>query len=172
MELAWFGYLYTVATLAMTFIGFCAIVLSLHATRDKENRKLKLLRMHTRGYIEIGFSSVVAAMLAPMLAACGLPALLTWRWASAIIAVGLVAHIWYSLKRFAVITEWRIPMLFWVNSTITGLIVLSLIANSSGFMIEPSAGPVVVAATWRLIHAVDVFLLTYEDFFDDGVSPR
>ena len=110
-------------------------------------RKLKVLRFHIRGYIEIGFSSVVAAMLAPMLAACGLSASLTWRWASAIIAVGLVAHILYALKRFVAIGH--IPIHFQFNSTITALIILSLIANSSGFLIEPSAGPVVVAATWR-----------------------
>ncbi len=169
MELPGSGYLYTVATLAMTFIGFCAIVISLHATRDKENRKLKLLRRHTRGYIEIGFSAVMAAMVAPMLAACGMPAWLTWRWASAIIAVVFAVHIWYTLTRFAAITG-RIPTHVLVNSTITGLIVLSLLVNSSGFLIEPSAAPVVVAATWRLIHAVEVFLLTHEDYFEDAAA--
>lgn len=168
MELPWSGYLYTVATLAMTFIGFCAIVLSLHATRDKDNLKLKLLRQHTTGYIEIGFSSVVTAMLAPMLAACGLPAPLSWRWSSAIIAGGLAVHVCFTLKRLATITTWQIPMRVWINSTITGLVVLTLIANSSGLLIEPSAGPIVVAATWRLIHAVVVFLQTYEDFFDSS----
>ena len=170
MELPWSSYLYVVAALAMTFIGFCAIVLSLHTTGDKENVKLKLLRQHATGYIEIGFSSVLAAMLAPMLTVCGLPASLTWRWSSAAIAVGLAVHVWLTLKRLAAITAWHIPIRTWINQTITGLVVLSLIANSSGFLIEPSAAPVVVAATWRLVHAVVVFLQTYEDFYDDAAA--
>jgi hypothetical protein len=170
MELPWSGYLYAVASLAMTFIGFCAIVLSLHQTRDRENAKLKLLRQHTRGYIELGFSSVAAAMLAPMLAACGFSASLAWRLASALIAIGLAVHIWYVLKRFVALTKWRIPTRIWINSTITGLVILGLLANSAGFLFEPNAGPVVVAATWRLVMAALVFLLTYEDFMSDAAG--
>src|SRR5262249_2474098 len=92
MELPWSSYLYVVATLAMTFVGFCAIVISLHQTR-KKSPNIQILRIHTRGYIELGFSSVGVAMLAPLLAACGLSASLAWRWSSVIIAVALTAHV-------------------------------------------------------------------------------
>jgi VIT1/CCC1 family predicted Fe2+/Mn2+ transporter len=50
MELPWSNYLYAVATLAMTFIGFCAIVISLHQTRNGRSPNITILRQHTRGY--------------------------------------------------------------------------------------------------------------------------
>ena len=168
MELPWSNYLYAVASLGMTFVGFCTIVLGLHQTIDKKGSKLNFLRRHMQGYIELGFSSVVIAMLTPMLAACGLSASLAWRWSSALIAVGLVLHVWYALSRMAAITAWKIPKRFWINSAITGLIVLSLIANALGYFVEPIAGPVVVAATWRLVNAVMVFFLTYEEFIESA----
>ena len=169
MELPWSNYLYAVATLAMTFIGFCAIVISLHQTRDGRSPNMKILRQHTRGYIELGFSAVGAAMLAPMLAACGLSASLAWRWSSVIIAVGLTVHVCFVLRRwFFVLAKGQVPMRIWVNQALTGLVVLGLLANSIGFLIEPSAGPVVVAATWRLVMAAAVFFLTYEDFLESA----
>jgi len=167
MELPWSSYLYVVATLAMTFVGFCAIVISLHQTR-KKSPNIQILRIHTRGYIELGFSSVGVAMLAPLLAACGLSASLAWRWSSVIIAVALTAHVCLVLKRFFALAKGPVPMRIWVDQAITGLVILALFANSIGFLIEPSAGPVAVAATWRLVLAAAVFLLTYEDFLESA----
>jgi hypothetical protein len=168
MQLPWSDYLYAVASLAMTFIGFCTIVLGLAQIRDKTNSKLKLLRQHARGYIVLGFSAVAAALLAPMLAACGLSASLAWRLSSAIIAIGSAAQIWYTVKRFKVLAAGSgIPKRVWINSIISGFVILALLVNSAGVLFEPNAGPVVVAATWRLTLAVVVFMLTYEHFLED-----
>jgi hypothetical protein len=48
-----------------------------------------------------------------------------------------------------------------------GFVILGLLVNSTGFLFKPSAGPVVIAATWRLALAAVVFMLTYEHFLED-----
>jgi hypothetical protein len=170
MELPWAGYLYTVASLAMAFVGFCAIVLTLQQITDrKDPKRLKILRQHARGYIELGFSSVGAAMLPPALAACGLSAPLTWRWSSAFIAVGLTFHMGLVFKRFRAIrhsTALEIPVRILIGMVPNGLVVVALVANWTGVLFEPSAGPVVIAATWRLTLAIIVFMMTYEEFLE------
>ena len=167
MELPLSGYLYTLAALAMTFVGFSAIVISLYQTSGK-SPNIKLLRQHARGYIELGLSSVGAAMLAPLLAACGLSALLAWKWSSLVIAIGLTLHVYLVFKRFFTLAKGRIPMRVWINNVINGLVIVGLLANFSGIVAEPNAAPVAVAATWRLVHATIVFWLTYEDFLESN----
>lgn len=168
MELPWSGYLYALATLAMTFTGFCSIVLVLRPSKDR--RTSHLHRLFTHAYIELGFTAAAAAMLAPMLAASGLSVSLTWRWSSAIIAFGLVAHTSILLKRLIAGRERRFAKRAVAFTTITGLIILSLLANAAGFLIEPGPGPVVIAATWRLVMGSVLFMLTFEDFLESGAE--
>jgi hypothetical protein len=162
MEISGSGYLYTLATLAMTFVGFCAIVLVFRQGMRAESGKRH--RHHSHLYIELGFSAAAFAMLAPLLAACGIAHPVAWRVSSAIIAVALVAHNVLQLRRFKASNPGRLPKRVWVNSIITGLVTLGLLANTSGFLMEPGLGPVAIAATWRLAMGVEIFLLTMEEF--------
>lgn len=162
MELSGSGYLYTLATLAMTFVGFCAIVLVFrHGMRTKGG---KSHRHHSHLYIELGFTAAAFAMLAPLLAASGIPHPIAWRVSSAIIAVALVAHTVFQLRRFKASNPGRFPKRVWVNLIITVLVTLGLLANTSGFLMEPGLGPVAIAATWRLVMGVEIFMLTMEEF--------
>jgi hypothetical protein len=162
MDLPGFGYLYTLATLAMTFVGFCAVVFVLR--QGKVRKKTGLHVLHSHGYIEIALTSAAAAMLPPLLAVCGLSGLQVWQWSSVIIAIGLVAHTAYILGRFFKIMSWQIPTHALVNQVITALVVIALIANIFGYPNQPSIGPIAVAATWRLVMAIEVFFLTAEVF--------
>jgi hypothetical protein len=81
MDLPGSAFLYTVATLAMTFVGFCAVVLVLRQARAEKATDLQL--MHSHGYIEVALSAVAIAILPPLLAVCGLSELRTWQWSSA-----------------------------------------------------------------------------------------
>jgi len=162
MELAGAGYLYTLATLAMTFVGFCAIVLVFRQSMGHQSSKFHRYASHI--YIELGFSSAAIAMLAPLLAACDLPRAVVWRTSSALIVIALVAHTWSILKRFKATRPGPFPTRVWVNTTVTGLVVLALTANAVPLLIEPSPGPVAIAATWRLIMGIEIFMLTLEEF--------
>lgn len=162
MDLPGLSFLYTIAMLAMTFVGFCSVVFVLRQSKKRAVRGFHIINSH--GYIEVGLSSVAAAILPPLLGTCGLSILATWQWSSVIIAIGLAAHTWVIDKRFFKITSWRLPTRVWVNSIITGLVVVALVGNVVSYPAEPNVAPIAIAATWRLIMAVEIFLLTLEDF--------
>jgi hypothetical protein len=70
MELPGSAYLYTLATLAMTFAGLCAIVIVLRQTTGKDMSGFHIVL--TRIYLESGLFSAAFCMLPPLLALCGL----------------------------------------------------------------------------------------------------
>jgi hypothetical protein len=70
MELPGSAYLYTLATLSMTFVGFCAIVIVLRQTAGKELSGWHVVL--TRLYIESGFWAAAFCMLPSLLALHGL----------------------------------------------------------------------------------------------------
>jgi hypothetical protein len=170
MELAGSGYLYTLATLAMTFVGFCAIVLVLRQSMGAQSSKFHRYASHV--YIELGLTSAAFAMLAPLLAVCGLPPAAVWRLASAMIAIAIAVHTWFILRQFKASRPGPFPARVWVNTTITVLVVLVLLANTAGLLIEPGVGPVAIAATWRLVMGVEVFMLTLEEFLERSVKRK
>ena len=167
MELAGSGYLYTVALLAMTFVGFCAIVLMFRQGIKHSSR----IVLHSHAYIELGFSAAAFAMLAPLLSACGLPDGQTWRIASIAIAIVMVIQSSRHLNQFVRAFGTLYPRIL-VNSAISALVVIGLVANASKYPFEPQLGPVAVAATWRLVHGAEIFLLTFEDFFANPTRAR
>jgi hypothetical protein len=85
MELPGSAYLYTLATLSMTFAGFSAVVIVLCQTIGREISGFHVVLM--RLYIEAGLWAAGFCMLAPLLAAFGLSEATVWRATSAIIAM-------------------------------------------------------------------------------------
>ncbi len=164
MELPASGFLDTLATLAMTFVGFCAIVLVFRQSMGSQASPFHRYASHV--YIELGLTSTAFAMLAPLLAACGMQTDLVWRVSSAIIVIALAVHTWTILKQFKAAKPGPFPRRVWVNSSVTLLIGLALLANTFGIVMEPNAGPVAIAATWRLFMGVEIFVITLEQFLD------
>ena len=162
MELNGSVYLYTLATLAMTFVGFCAIVLVFRQSMGAQSSAFHRYASHI--YIELGFMSAAFAMLAPLMATGGLAHDQVWRASSALIVVALALHTFSILKRFKATRPGPYPARVWVNTTLTLLIGVALIANAVGWRIEPGPGPVAAAATWRLVMGVEIFMLTLEEF--------
>jgi hypothetical protein len=62
-------YLYTLAALSITFVGFSALVIYLRQTVGGEMSKLDVLI--TRIFIQLGFIVVAGAMLPPLLSLAG-----------------------------------------------------------------------------------------------------
>lgn len=164
MELPWSNYLYALATLAITFTGFCSIVLVLRPHKDV--RSFQLHRLFTRGYIELGFTSAAAAMLPPLLAACGLSQQTVWRSSSAIIAGILILHTVILLRRVIASKVRRFRGRAVGFTTITVFIIIWLICNAVGVPAIPGLGAVVVAATWRLVMGCALFMISFEDFLE------
>ena len=163
MELPGSGYLYTIAALAMTFVGFTTIVLVF-----RQNMKASpITALHSHGYMEHGFSAAAFAMLAPLLATFGLSVPVIWRSTSLIIAIVIIGHHWFTLHRFMRMTG-RFPLRFLINSGISVIVTIALLANAVGSPFDPQLGPVAAAATLRLFIGAEIFMLTFEEYFSDS----
>ena len=163
MELPGSSYLYTIAALAMTFVGFTSIVLVF-----RQNMKASpITALHSHGYMEHGFSAVAFAILAPLLATFGLSPPVIWRSTSLIIAIVIVGHHCFTVHRFLQ-TAGRLPLRFLINSGISVIVIVVLLANAVGSPFDPQLGPVAAAATLRLFIGAEIFMLTFEEFFDDS----
>jgi len=158
MELPGSAYLYTLATLSMTFAGFCAIVIVLRQTIGKEISGFHVVLM--RLYLESGLWAAGFCMLPPLLAACGVPEPVVWRVSSAIIAVALVAYGATYAKRRRRITAGPLPRARWLPIVAVSMVVIiALIGNVIGIPRAPAVGPIAIAASWTLGCGAVVFVL-------------
>jgi hypothetical protein len=165
MELPGSAYLYTLATLSMTFAGFCAVVIVLCQTIGREISGFHVVLM--RLYIESGLWAAGFCMLPPLLAACGLSESTVWRAASAIIAIVMIAYgATYRMRRRAMMSESLRPGRWLPIVAISILVVAALIGNAVGILHEPAIGPVAVAASWTLGCGAVVFVLALNAFWE------
>ena len=167
MELSGSGYLYTIAALAMTFVGFTSIVLVLR----HDMKASPITALHSHGYMEHGFSAAFFAMLAPLLATFGLSVPVVWRSTSLIIAIVIIGHFWFTVHRF-LRTAGRLPLRFRINYAIQAIIVVALLANTVGWPFDPQLGPVAAATTFRHFIGAEIFMLTFEEFFESKPTKR
>src|SRR5215469_6854063 len=112
MELPGSAYLYTLATLAMTFAGFCAIAIVLRQTTGKDISGFHIVL--TRIYLESGLFSAAFCMLPPLLALCGLSETGVWCVSSAIIVTVLLFYGAIYPMRRAAITAGSLPRARWI----------------------------------------------------------
>jgi hypothetical protein len=169
MELPGSPYLYTLAALAMTFAGFCAIVIVLRQMAGKDLSGFHLVL--TRLYLEAGLFSAAFCMLPPLMALCGLAETTVWRVSSAIIATVLLGFgATYSMRR-AALTAGPVPRTRWMPIVaVSTLVVVALAGNAAGFPYRPTIGPIAVAATWTLGCGAAVFVLALNAVWTDTVE--
>lgn len=165
MEAPGTTYLYTLATLAMTFAGFCAIVIVLRQAIGE-----KLSGFHvvlTKLYLEAGLGAAAFCMLPPLLASCGLPSAVVWRASSSVIVVAIVSYGWTYPRRRQLKTSDALPVRRWLAIVIgSAAVILGLLSNVAGVPFEPGAGPIAVAATWTLGCGAVVFVLALDAFWE------
>jgi hypothetical protein len=163
MEGAGANYLYALATLAMTFAGFCAIVIVLRQAIGKGLSGFHVLL--TSLYLEAGLGTTAFCMLPPLLALCGVPQNVVWRTSSGIIVAVIVLYGWTYPRRRRVKTLAGLPPRRWLPITLgSGVVIVGLLANVLGVPYEPGVGPVAVAATWTLGCGAIIFVLALDEF--------
>ena len=163
MELTGTTYLYTLAALAVSFVGFSALVMILRQTFGGEVSKLDTLI--TRIFIQLGFMVAAGALLPSLLALFQLPHGLIWRLASAATAVpAFLFALTYPARRRAA-SGVRTPIVVWIDVLILLLAAIVLIANAIGIGLEPAPGPFAGALTailflsfWAYLQALNMLL--------------
>lgn len=167
MELPGSAYLFTLATLSVTFAGFCAIVIVLRQTAGKELSGWHLIL--TRLYIEAGFWAAGFCMLPPLLALCGLSQPVVWRTSSAAIALVMIVYgATYPKRRRLIATEPAPPRRWLLIVIVVGstLVIAGLLGNAIGVSYEPGIAPVAVAASWTLACGATIFIATLVSFWE------
>jgi hypothetical protein len=167
VELPGSAYLFTLATLSVTFAGFCAIVIVLRQTAGKELSGWHLIL--TRLYIEAGFWAAGFCMLPPLLALCGLSQPVVWRTSSAAIALVMIVYgATYPKRRRLIATEPAPPRRWLLIVIVVGstLVIAGLLGNAIGVSYEPGIAPVAVAASWTLACGATIFIATLVSFWE------
>jgi hypothetical protein len=163
MDLPGSTYLYTLAALSVTFVGFSALVIYLRQTAGGEMSKLDVLI--TRIFIQLGFIVVASAMLPPLLTLFDWPHDRIWRVASLVAAApSLLFAVTYPARRRAA-SGARTPALVWLDVLILVLAAVVLILNAAGLVTEPGPGPYAAALTgmlylggWSYLQALNTLL--------------
>jgi len=156
MEMAEAGYLYTVAILGMTFIGFSAIVMLLRQAIGLKLRPFDALFAHV--YMEFGLIISAGAMLPPLVRFWEASPQMAWQISSALVGVPLLLFgLTYPARRRAASGE-DTPMYVQINVSIVIVISLALLINASGLVHARAAAVFLSALTAFMIFAVGSWL--------------
>jgi hypothetical protein len=155
-ELPGAGYLYTMAILGMTFIGYSAVVMLLRQTLGRKLRAFDALFAHV--YMEFGLIVSMGAMLPQMLMFWELSNSMIWRISSLLVGFPLLVFaVTYSARRKAASGE-TTPAYVWLNVTFVLLVSLTLLGASAGAAQERAGTVFITALTVFMIFAVATWL--------------
>lgn len=168
MELQGSAYLYTVATIAMTYVAFTMIFIFLRQARGGSLTKFELFA--ARNFIKMSFIVVTGSLLPPLLSLFTLPEPLIWRLSSVALALMVIEHAVTFPKRRRAITGVRMPSGMVVAMAAFWLAAVTLGINAIGGPISPiSPGPGLFAlgVTLPLMVAMWAILRRIETLVDD-----
>jgi len=163
MDLPGATYLFSLATLSVTFVGFSALVIVFRQTIGGEMSRLEVLI--TRIFIQLGFMVTASAMLPPLLALFDLPQPMIWRVASLAAAIPSLAFaVTYPGRRRAA-SGVPTPLPVWFDILVMLIAVALLAWNALGISIRPGPGPFAAGLTiilflsgWAYLQALRMLL--------------
>jgi hypothetical protein len=160
MELPGTGYLYTIATLSITYAGFAALIVVFRqiigggvSTYDVFVIRSVLMR---------SFIIAFSAMVPPALALFDLSQSTIWRISSLCAAIPLGVFTLTFQARRSSVTDRPISKWAAVNMGAQALITIFLFMMAFEIIIKPAAGPFVIALTASLLVAANAYLVQIE----------
>jgi hypothetical protein len=173
MDLPGSTYLYTLAAVSVTFVGFSALVIVLRQTFGGTMSRLEILI--TRIFIQLGFIVAASALLPNLMSLFSLPHPFIWRVASAVAAApSLLFAATYPARRRAA-SGIRTPLAIWLDVFVLVLAAAILISNAIGVGYEPGPGPYAAGLTvilflsgWAYLQALSLVLRHHLNHRDDA----
>jgi hypothetical protein len=160
MELPGTSYLYTIATLSITYAGFAAIIVIFRQIIGGGVSSYDVFVI--RSILMRSFIVAFSAMLPPALALFDLSHSVIWRISSlfAALLLGLFNLTFPARRRAAT----HLPINNWALMTIGSqiLIMLFLLMMAFGIFVEPAAGPFVISITASLLVAAIAYMVQLE----------
>ena len=164
------GYLYTIATVGMTFAGLSALTMILRQMLGGQITRFD--SFVTRTWFQLGFLTTLGSILPPLLMLFGAPAPLAWRISSGVMAVTLGSWALTFPRRRHAANPTRLPLQVVLFSLAMDIVALALAANAIAVPGELLAGIYAAAVTAILIDAGMLFLFTVAHWYDATIEPE
>jgi len=158
-----FDYLLRLSTIAVAFVGWSAIVVTLRRALGAE---LGALHMYfVRFFIEGGLAVAAFGLLPAALSLTDLGDATVWRLSSVGAALLFTVYLAFLLRRRRRVTAGRLPVRTVVAFVTSVAAVVALWVNTVGAHLESSASTYALALTWLLVVGGWVFVDNLELFF-------
>ena len=158
------GYLYTIATVGMTFAGLSVLTMILRQMLGGQLTKWD--SFVTRTWVQLGFMTTFGSILPPLLILFGAPAPIAWRISSGVMAVILGSWALTFPRRRLAANPTRLPLPVIMYSVAMDVAALALAANAFAIPVERLAGVYAATVTAILIGAGMLFLFTFVYWYD------
>jgi hypothetical protein len=162
------GYLYTIATVGMTFAGLSVLTMILRQMLG--GRLTKWDSWVTRTWIQLGFMTTLGSILPPLLMLFEGPASIAWRISSGVMAVILGSWALTFPRRRHAVNPTRLPLQVVIHSLAMDIAALALAANAIVVPGELLAGVYAAAVTAILIGAGMLFLFTFVHWYEATID--
>ena len=162
------SFLHALATIAITFAGFSALITVLRQTAGERLTRFDTFMMVN--YFQIGFSLTIGCLLPEVFASCGAGVNASWRAASATVAV-LGIYIWVdSVIRRRGATPIGLPLVAHVNRAayLPGFLILLL--NAFGLLVSREGGVFAAVMTFMLAMSGTDYISGLNVLFREGAS--
>jgi hypothetical protein len=163
-----FGYLYTIATVGMTFAGLSVLTMILRQMLG--GRITKWDSWVTRTWVELGFMTTLGSILPPLLVLFESPAPIAWRISSGVMAVILGSWALTFPRRRKAVNPTRLPLQVVIFSLAMDIAALALAANAIVVPVELLTGIYAAAVTAILIAAGLLFLFAFVHWYDATIG--
>jgi hypothetical protein len=158
------GYLYTIATVGMSFAGLSVLTMILRQMLGGHMTKFDSFVART--WVELGFMITFGSILPPLLGLFEVSTLVVWRISSGLMAIILG---WWALtfpRRRLATNPTRLPIPVIIFSAAMDLIALALAANAIAVPVERLPGVYAASVTAILIGAAMLFLFAFVHWYD------
>jgi hypothetical protein len=162
-------YLFRLAALSLSFVGFSAVVVTLRGALGGElsDRHLRLVRL----YIEGGLLVTALALIPTLLNLVHVPDAVIWPLSSAAAGSIFTFVLLIQFRRRRTIEPGRFPPWVVLIYALSIVAVAGLWFNVAGIPFAPSVGPYAVVLTWALFIFGFIFVRTIELFLHRPPPP-
>ena len=162
------GYLYTIATVGMTFAGLSVLTMILRQMLGGQMTKWD--SFVTRTWVQLGFMTTFGSILPPLLILFGAPAPIVWRISSGVMAVILGSWALTFPRRRHAVNSTPLPLQVVIFTLAMDIAALALAANAIVVPGELLAAIYAAAVTAILIAAGLLFLFAFVHWYDATIG--
>src|SRR5262245_61122442 len=148
MELPGANYLYALATISVTFVGFSALLLVFRQTIG--GKMTKYDSYFTLSFMQAGFIVTAGGLLPQLLAFYDMPNASVWRASSLIMAIAIFLFVITTPRRRRVATKEPVPLYVGLLLYLQFIAGGYLLVNAAGWPFPPSLAPFALALTLML----------------------